>query len=119
MPTNTLTLALHADERVTPLIFTVRRMVNAGYVGRNREAVQAHIDEMLREGIPAPASVPMLFPMPVDNVTTAASIEVFGEQTSGEIEFVLLLAGDEMYVAVGSDHTDLPDAMIGTARCPE
>lgn len=33
-------------------------------------------------------------------------IEVIGDKTSGEAEYVLLCAGNEVYVGVGSDHTD-------------
>jgi hypothetical protein len=38
----------------TPLTFRVQRMVNAGYVGRDVDAVKAHIEELRREGVPPP-----------------------------------------------------------------
>jgi hypothetical protein len=82
-----------------PLLFPVRRVVNAGYVGRNQDAVRAHIEELAREGIP-------LFPFLSANLTTAGEIEVIGGTTSGEVEYVLLLDGGEIFVGVGSDHTD-------------
>lgn len=105
--TNLLTLTAEAEGESIPLSFAVRRVVNAGYVGRDRVAVQAHIDELSREGVPPPGSVPVLFPLSCDSVTTAERIEVIGPDTSGEIEYVLLVgADDEVYVAVGSDHTD-------------
>lgn len=81
-------------------------MVNAGFVGRDQQAVRAHIEELAREGIAPPPSVPVLFPVLSRNLTTDGQIEVVESQTSGEIEFVLLLQGDRMYVGVGSDHTD-------------
>jgi hypothetical protein len=80
--------------------------VNLGYVGRDLASVRAHIKELEREGIPAPPSVPIFFPILGDNVTTRNHIEVVSEKTSGEAEFVLLLAKDATYVGVGSDHTD-------------
>lgn len=86
--------------------FTVRRMVNAGYVGRDRKAVEAHIEELKREGVPPPPSVPMVFPVLSDNITTAGHIEVVGDRTSGEAEYVVLVDGDEVLVGIGSDHTD-------------
>ena len=89
-----------------PRRFEVRRMVNAGYVGRDRAAVQAHIDELEREGVPPPPSVPMLIPIGPDALTTADSIDVIGERTSGEVEYALFLDGDEVLVGIGSDHTD-------------
>lgn len=106
-PLNTLALVVETDERTMPMSFPVRRMINAGFVGRNRQAVDAHIEEMRREGIPPPTSVPVLYPLAADNVTSAEQIEVLGSDTSGEVEYVLLVQSpDEIYVGVGSDHTD-------------
>ncbi|NIQ18355.1 MAG: DUF2848 domain-containing protein, partial [Candidatus Aenigmarchaeota archaeon] len=67
---------------------------------------KAHIEELRREGIPPPPSVPMLFPVLSHNITTAGQIQVVGSRTSGEAEFVLLLDGENIFVGVGSDHTD-------------
>src|SRR5262245_41307430 len=103
---NILSLTVRAEGRTVPLAFPVRRVINAGYVGRDQDAVRVHIEELRREGVPPPAAVPMLFPLPSDSVTTANRIEVGGGETSGEVEYALLLAGDAVYVGVGSDHTD-------------
>lgn len=81
-------------------------MVNAGYVGRDQAAVRAHIEELRREGIGAPARVPMLFPVLSHNITVENRIEVVGGATSGEVEYVLLFDRGELFVGVGSDHTD-------------
>jgi len=106
-PLNTLALIIETDHGKTPLEFPVWRAINAGYVGRNRQAVEAHIEELRREGIPPPTSVPALFPVSADNVTTTERIEVIGSETSGEAEYVLFVrASGEIFVGVGSDHTD-------------
>ncbi len=104
---NTLDLKIETDELMLPLSFPVWQMINAGFAGRNRAAIDAHIEEMRREGILAPTSVPALYPLTADNVTTAERIEVLGSDTSGEAEFVLLVQSpEEIFVAAGSDHTD-------------
>ena len=90
----------------TPLEFVVKRMVNAGYVGRDREAVKAHIEELRSAGVAPPRSVPMVFPVLSHNITTGGPIEVLGTKTSGEVEYVLLMNGVRVLVGVGSDHTD-------------
>jgi len=105
-PPNVLSLLVESEGRTAPLNFRVRRMVNAGFVGRDRATVQAHIDEMRHLGIPAPASVPVFFALTADNVTTADQIEVIGRDTSGEAEYVLLVNQHDVFVGVGSDHTD-------------
>jgi len=90
-----------------PLEFQVKRMVNGGYVGRNQEEVRRHIEELAKKGIPGPSSTPSLYPVSRRALTQASSIEVFGEETSGEAEFVLLMENEkQIYVGVGSDHTD-------------
>ena len=89
-----------------PLQFKVNRMVNAGYVGRDRKAVEAHIEELKKEGVPTPPSVPILFPVLSNNITVSDNIEVVGDKTSGEVEYVLLFNRQDIFVGVGSDHTD-------------
>ncbi len=90
-----------------PLEFKVARMVNGGYVGRNQGEVRHHIEELAKQGIPGPSSTPTLYPVSRRMLSQASSIEVFGEETSGEAEFVLLMVNEkQIYVGVGSDHTD-------------
>lgn len=101
-----LNLTLKEKGRAQPLSFSVRRMVNAGYVGRDQEAVRRHIEELGKEGVPAPEEVPTLYPVASYLITTGNVLEVVDESTSGEAEFVLLLEKGKMYVGVGSDHTD-------------
>jgi hypothetical protein len=103
---NTLSLTIESQGRSTPYTFPVRRLVNAGYVGRNLAAVQAHIDELRHEGIPPPRSIPAFFMLTGDSLTTADQIEVASGGTSGEVEYVLFQTEDDVLVGVGSDHTD-------------
>ena len=84
----------------------VERVVNCGFTGRDEDAVQAHIEELEEEGVPAPNEFPTFYPKPHHLLTTGGEIEVAGARTSGEAEYVLLPTEDEVYVGVGSDHTD-------------
>jgi hypothetical protein len=80
--------------------------VICGYTGRDQAAIQKHIHELEKEGIQPPPSVPMYYPKPAWGLTVADTMHVFGAQTAGEVEFVLLPQGAKTYVGVGSDHTD-------------
>jgi hypothetical protein len=102
----TLELEVVSGNRPETIEFKVKRMINAGYVGRDRQAVAAHIEELGREGVPPPPSVPMIFPVLSHNITTNEQIEVIGHKTSGEVEFVLFLNSGKIFIGVGSDHTD-------------
>jgi len=89
------------------LKFEVKKIVNAGYTGRNQEEVQKHIDELKEKGIPAPDETPTYFAKFNDRIIQDETIEVLDETDhSGEAEYVLLCTETEIYVASGSDHTD-------------
>jgi len=98
---------LESKQERRQLIFIYSRMINAGYVGKNQEEVRRHIEELAAKGIPGPKSIPVLFPVVCHALTTDTEIEVYGSQTSGEVEYVLcIVTEDEVYVGLGSDHTD-------------
>lgn len=101
-----LDFTLRQDGRTPPVRFEVRRVVNAGFTGRDQAAVQRHVAELRAHGVPCPDRTPVLYPKMAHLITTAAEIEVLGSETSGEAEFVLLVAPDRVLVASGSDHTD-------------
>ncbi len=90
-----------------PLIFSYTRMVNAGYVGRDQKEVHRHVNELAKKGIPGPKETPTLYPVIQRNLVMDDEVEVYGNETCGEVEYVLLVENkDTVYVGVGSDHTD-------------
>jgi hypothetical protein len=102
-----LEVVLETKQERRPLKFKYNRMVNAGYVGKNQEELRRHIQELAEKGIPGPTSTPTLYPVVCTALTTESVIEVFGSETSGEVEYVLLVVSeDEIYVGLGSavDH---------------
>lgn len=102
-----VSLALEREGRSQPKIFRYRRLVNAGYVGRDQDEVRRHIEELAKKGIPAPRKTPTLYPVSCRMLTTDPEIEVYSGETSGEVEYVLLVKDEtEIYVGLGSDHTD-------------
>jgi len=86
--------------------FTPARVIIAGYTGRHQDEVRAHVGELAAQGIPAPAEIPTIFRTTLDRLTAADEVEVVGERSAGEAEVVLLVKGEDIWVAIGSDHTD-------------
>ncbi len=84
----------------------IRGGLLCGYTGRDQEAVRRHIEELEKEGVAPPPAVPAYYPKPAWALTQGDVVEVAGRETSGEVEFVLIRQGEELYVGVGSDHTD-------------
>lgn len=89
-----------------PLVMDVDRVAIAGYTGRDREAVERYVAKLAEEGIEPPPSIPMVFMVGADRVVSHRVIDVTGNETCGEIEFVLLVTDDGIHVTAGSDHTD-------------
>jgi uncharacterized protein DUF2848 len=84
----------------------VERLIIAGWTGRDRAAVDHHIAELAAIGVKPPRAVPCFYRVGASLLTTAASIEVAGTESSGEVEFVLVATAEGLCVGVGSDHTD-------------
>ena len=102
-----LELVVESKQERRELAFSYSRMVNAGYVGKNQEEVRRHIEELAAKGIPGPKAIPVLYPVVCNVLSLEPTIEVYGNETSGEVEYVLcVVSEDEVYVGLGSDHTD-------------
>lgn len=86
----------------------VKKTYCIGFSGRDREKVMEHIHELAEIGVPEPDDIPTLFPMRLSSLTQDSKIEILGDETSGEAEIVLIFgdSSDEIFVTVGSDHTD-------------
>ena len=103
--------------------FAPEALVVIGYAGRDRAAVEHHIDELAALGVPRPASIPLFMVFPPWLITQEPSFTVAGTETSGEAEIVVVVDGDDAFVTVGSDHTDRDleavDIVASKAVCPK
>jgi hypothetical protein len=90
----------------TPLTLPIEQAVIAGWTGRDPAARDKHIAELEAIGITRPATTPIYYRVSARRLTTEDSIEVCGDDTSGEVEFVLIGWQGRIFVGLGSDHTD-------------
>lgn len=88
------------------LTFEASQLVCCGWVGRDRAAREAHIEELAALGVPRPRQVPIYMNLSTHLLTSDPEITVVSDQSSGEVEYVLLCRGNQMWVTVGSDQTD-------------
>ena len=84
----------------------VSTCIVAGWTGRDRVALEKHIVELEALGVKRPAATPIFYRVGKSRLTTSPAIEVVGEASSGEVEYVLLQHRGKLWVGVGSDHTD-------------
>ena len=92
-----------------PLEFLVRRVLVAGYTGRDTKQVQAHIAELERQGIPAPDHFPTLYPLDASWATTNTELVCASRRVSGEVEPALLFRNDRLEDALVSVIVDFTD----------
>ena len=84
----------------------ITELLLAGYTGRDRAKVLAHVRELELAGVAPPDRAPSLFVLEPGLLTTGDAITVQGPETSGEVEMVLVRSSPGIRVTVGSDHTD-------------
>ena len=89
-----------------PLTMPIDQAVIAGWTGRDPVARDKHIAELEALGIARPATTPIYYRCSARRLTQEDRIEVCGDQSSGEVEFVLIGWQGRTFVGLGSDHTD-------------
>lgn len=92
-----------------------KELIVAGWTGRDEAALRHHIEELAAIGVPRPSSVPVFYRNSFLNLTQANSVEVLGADTSGEVEPVVVVLEDGLWVGLGSDHTDRKAETMGIA----
>lgn len=93
----------HQDGRID---LAIDHLIVAGWTGRDREAVDHHIQELADLGIAPPSQVPLYYRVSSGLLTQDATIQVLGEGTSGEVEPLLLRDNGKIWIGLASDHTD-------------
>jgi uncharacterized protein DUF2848 len=101
-----LTFTIDAQGTTTPLTLAIDQAVVAGWTGRDPVARDKHIAELEAIGIARPATTPIYYRVSARRLTTEDVIEVSGNDSSGEVEFVLIGWQGRIFVGLGSDHTD-------------
>jgi hypothetical protein len=94
-------------------VTAIKSLVIAGWTGRNVAALEAHIKELEAIGVKRPKTVPIFYRVASSLVSTASSIEVMADKSSGEVEFVLFALDDGLWLGLGSDHTDRKAETVG------
>jgi Protein of unknown function (DUF2848) len=84
----------------------VERAIIAGWTSRDQAAVELHIKELEELGVKRPPHTPCYYPVSVSRLTHDSSVEMLGEDSSGEVEFVMLKHQGQLWIGLGSDHTD-------------
>lgn len=90
----------------TQVQLSIQQLVVAGWTGRNRAAVDHHIEELAAIGIAPPSAVPLYYRVSENLATQQGRIQVLGNTSSGEVEPLLVRQADQWWIGLASDHTD-------------
>lgn len=105
----------HAKGTVEKVSVDIKDLVIAGWTGRDVTALNHHIEELKAIGVQPPSRVPIYYRAAAQMLTQADRIQVLGDESSGEVEPVLVGAADRLWVTVGADHTDRKVESYGIA----
>lgn len=93
-------------ESGTVIDLPIHHLYIAGWTGRSHTAVQHHIDELAAIGIAPPTQIPLYYRVSNALLTQDDIIEVLGDDTSGEVEPLLIQKDGKIWIGLASDHTD-------------
>lgn len=102
----TITFNIETSDGVASRDIAVKQFIVAGWTGRDVVAMEAHIRELEELGVKRPPYTPVFYRVSADRLSTHPEIQVSGESSSGEVEFLLIKDDDGMYIGIASDHTD-------------
>lgn len=98
--------ANHEDNTAHVIDAKVGTLIVAGWTGRNRAAVEHHIEELKAIGVPPPSSTPLFYRVSPELASTDTEQYFLDDTASGEVEPVIIYDGEDLYLSTGSDHTD-------------
>lgn len=110
-----LKFVCHSDGAEEAREASFETLIVAGWTGRDTAALEHHIEELAKIGVPRPSSVPVFYRTSVNGLTQTGRLEVLGPDTSGEVEPVLFGLEDGLWLGIGSDHTDRKAETMGIA----
>lgn len=87
--------------------FDVEKVYILAFTGRNIKKTKERIKELEDKlGVVSPAKIPSIFECSLELLTQSKDVKFIGDHTSGEVEYVIFVKGEKIYISIGSDHTD-------------
>lgn len=105
----------YAKGAIEKVAVEIKDLIIAGWTGRDVTALNHHIEELKAIGVQPPSRVPIYYRAAAQMLTQADRIQVLGDDSSGEVEPVLVGADNRLWVTVGADHTDRKVESYGIA----
>jgi hypothetical protein len=101
-----LSFRLDSGDASQILTTDIHTFIVAGWAGRDRHAIEHHIEELALIGVPRPSAVPLYYRVAENQLSQAETVQAVGPHSSGEVETLVFTVDGETYVSLTSDHTD-------------
>jgi hypothetical protein len=96
----------HGPAPTAPIESEITHCIIAGWSGRDRGAIEHHIEELAAIGVARPSAVPLFYRVAANQLSQAAQVQVVGLNSSGEAEAFIFSHQGSLMVSLASDHTD-------------
>lgn len=103
---STLSFNLTTRTGVVARELNIKKAIIAGWTARDVAAMEKHIKELEEIGVARPATTPIYYRVGATRLTAADAIQAAGNESSGEVEFVMVRIDGKLWIGAGSDHTD-------------
>ncbi len=97
---------LHGNGSTKSFRFRPARLTIAGWAGRDQATLARHIEELAALGVAPPSRTPLFYAASPALLTQTTELHVVGDDSSGEVEPLLVMGEGGALVGLGSDHTD-------------
>lgn len=97
---------LSTTSKIEAIDVDVTTCVVAGWAGSDLAAIEHHIEELAELGVPRPSAVPLYYRIAANQLSQNDTVQVIGENSSGEAEVFVFSYQGETLVSLASDHTD-------------
>lgn len=83
-----------------------KNLIVMGFTPRDEKVIKELFEALKNIGGSIPDKTPMIYPLSQDLLTTREEITVVGNDTNGEVEYLIISYHGDIYIGVGSDHAD-------------
>jgi hypothetical protein len=88
------------------MAFDPQNLIVMGFTPRDEKVLNELFTALRKIGGVIPDKTPMTYPLSTELLTTKKDIYVVGNDTNGEVEYLIVSFNGEIYIGVGSDHAD-------------
>jgi hypothetical protein len=97
-------MELRYDNKI--MAFEPQNLIVMGFTPRDEKLLKELFTALRKIGGDIPDKTPMTYPLSAELLTTKEEIFVVGNDTNGEVEYLIISFKGDIYIGVGSDHAD-------------